>query len=146
MNRRHFGLSLAAAALLAQQLREAVAQDAGRSPSTADTDFAWRMRDAAAAFLASLDEATRKAVSFPLQADQRTSWSNLPVALVPRVGINVGALGLESRRRLHDLIRASTAAKAITRSQRSCAMTTFCGPRSSNTCNTILPGLSLIHI
>src|SRR5262249_46574176 len=97
MNRRHFGLSLAAAALLAQQLREAVAQDAGRSPSTADTDSAWRMRDAATAFLASLDEATRKVVSFPLQADQRTSWSNLPVALVPRVGINVGALGLESR-------------------------------------------------
>src|SRR3989442_1112574 len=53
-------------------------------------------------------EATRRAVSFPIQADQRKSWSNLPVALVPRVGINVGALGLESRRRLHDLLRAST--------------------------------------
>src|SRR6266446_7443355 len=108
MDRRHFGLSLAAAALLAQQLREAVEQGAGQSPSTADTDSAWRMRDAAAAFLESLDEAARKAVSFPPQADQRTSWSNLPVALVPRVGINVGALGLESRRRLHDLLRAST--------------------------------------
>ncbi len=108
MNRRHFGLSLAAATLLAQQLREAVAQGASQSPSTADTDSAWRMRDAATAFLESLDEAARKAVFFPLQADQRTSWSNLPVALVPRVGINVGALGLESRRRLHDLLRAST--------------------------------------
>src|SRR6516225_3368323 len=111
MNRRHFGLSVAAAVLLARQLREAVAQSAGQPPSTGDTDAAWRMRDAAAAFLASLDEATRKAVSFPLEADQRTSWSNLPVALVPRVGMNVGALGLESRRRLHDLIRASTSSQ-----------------------------------
>src|SRR6266571_2408285 len=111
MNRRHFGLSLAAAALLAQQLREAVAQGASQSPSTADTDAAWRVRDAATAFLASLDEATRKAVSFPLEADQRTSWSNLPVALVPRVGVNIGALGVDSRRRLHDLLRASTSSQ-----------------------------------
>src|SRR5215470_5886715 len=111
MNRRHFGLSVAAAVLLAQQLREAVAQSAGQPPSTGDTDAASRMRDAAAAFLASLDEAARKAVSFPLEADQRTSWSNLPVALVPRVGMNVGALGLESRRRLHDLLRASTSSQ-----------------------------------
>src|SRR6266478_4493711 len=111
MNRRHFGLSVATAVLLARQLREAVAQSAGQPPSTADTDAAWRMRDDAAAFLASLDEATRKAVSFPLEADQRTSWSNLPVALVPRVGVNIGALGVDSRRRLHDLLRASTSSQ-----------------------------------
>src|SRR5262252_3383355 len=110
MNRRHFGLSVAAAVLLAQQLREAVAQGAGQ-PSAADTDSAWRMRDTATAFLASLDEAARKAVSFPLEADQRTSWSNLPVALVPRVGVNIGALGVDSRRRLHDLLRASTSSQ-----------------------------------
>src|SRR5262249_47916431 len=111
MNRRHFGLSVAAAVLLAQQLREAVAQAAGRSPSSADTDSASRMRDAATAFLESLDEAARKAVSFPLEADQRTSWSNLPVALVPRVGITVGALDAQSRRRFHDLLRASTSSQ-----------------------------------
>src|SRR5262245_17682982 len=111
MHRRHFGLSLAAAVLLAQQLREAAAQGASQSPSTGETDSAWRMRDAANAFLASLDEAAHKAVSFPLEADQRTSWSNLPVAIVPRVGMNVGALGLESRRRLHDLLRASTSSQ-----------------------------------
>src|SRR6516225_7765793 len=101
MNRRHFGLSVAAAVLLAQQLREAVAQGAGQ-PSAADTDSAWRMRDAATAFLASLDEAARKAVSFPLEADQRTSWSNLPVALVPRVGVNIGAI-----MRHDDILRAA---------------------------------------
>jgi Protein of unknown function (DUF3500) len=111
MHRRQFGLSIAAAVLLAQQLREAVAQGASGPASTADTDSAWRMRDAATAFLASLDAAARKAVSFPLEADQRTSWSNLPVALVPRVGTNVGALGVESRRRLHDLLRASTSSQ-----------------------------------
>ena len=41
MNRRHFGLSMGAAVLLAQQLREAAAQVA---PSTAQTDSAARMR------------------------------------------------------------------------------------------------------
>jgi len=111
MNRRHFGLSVAAAALLAQQLREAVAQGPGQPPSSVDTDSAWRMRDAATAFLESLDDAGRKAVFFPLDAEQRTSWSNLPVAIVPRVGINVGALGVESKRRLHELLRASTSSQ-----------------------------------
>jgi hypothetical protein len=111
MNRRHFGLSVAAAILLAQYLREAIAQETAQSPSGADTHSAWRMRAATAAFIGSLDEAARKAVSFPLEADQRTAWSNLPVALVPRVGISVGALGTESKRRLHDLIRASTSSQ-----------------------------------
>ena len=111
MNRRHFGLGATAAVLLAQQLRQALAQDAGRPASSVDRDSAWRMRDAATAFLESLDAAARKAVSFPLEADQRTSWSNLPVALVPRVGVNVGAIGLQSRRRLHDLLRASTSSQ-----------------------------------
>src|SRR5262245_32016046 len=103
MHRRHFGLSLAAAVLLAQQPPEAVAQGPSGLPSSADTDSAWRMRDAATAFLASLDDAARKAVSFPLEAAQRTSWSNLPVAIVARIGISVGALGVESKRRFHDL-------------------------------------------
>lgn len=111
MHRRHFGLSIGAAVLLAQQLRHAVAQDVSQAASSVDADSAWRMRDAAGAFLDSLDPAARKAVSFPLEGDQRTSWSNLPVALVPRVGISVGALGVESRRRLHDLLRASTSSQ-----------------------------------
>ena len=111
LNRRHFGLSATAAVLLAQQLRQALAQDPGWPTFSVDTDSAWRMRDAATAFLESLDEAARRAVSFPLEADQRTSWSNLPVALVPRVGMNVGALGVQSRRRFHDLLRASTSSQ-----------------------------------
>src|SRR5262245_36103922 len=88
MNRRYFGVSVAAAVLLAQQVRLAVAQDAGQPSSGIDTDAAWRPRDAATGFVESLDEAARKAVSFPLEGDQRTSWSNLPVAIVPRVGIS----------------------------------------------------------
>src|SRR5258707_2065529 len=111
MTGRHLGLSVAAGVLLARQLREAVAQSAGHPPSTADTDAAWRLRDRSSVFLASIGEAARKAVSFPLEADQRTSWSNLPVALVPRVGVNIGALGVDSRRRLHDLLRASTSSQ-----------------------------------
>jgi hypothetical protein len=109
MNRRHFGLSIATAIFLTRQLREAIAQDASQSSSSVDA--ARRMRDAAGAFLESLDEAARRAVSFPLEADQRTSWSNLPVAIVPRIGLSVGALGVESRRRLHDLLRASTSSQ-----------------------------------
>jgi hypothetical protein len=111
MNRRHFGLSMGAALLLAQQLREATSQDASRSGTTVERGSAGRMREAASAFLASLDPAARRAVLFPLDAEQRTAWSNLPVALVARVGINVGALGIESRRRLHDLLRASTSSQ-----------------------------------
>jgi hypothetical protein len=111
LHRRHFGLSVAAAALLAQQLRESFAQAPNTPVSLADTDSAWRMRDAAAAFLASLDEPARKAVSFPLDAGQRTSWSNLPVAIIPRVGTNVGMFGVQSRRAMHDLIRASTSSQ-----------------------------------
>jgi uncharacterized protein DUF3500 len=97
--------------LLAQQLRQAAAQGAGQPPPAADTDSAWRMRDAATAFLESLDEPARKAVLFPLDGDQRTSWSNLPVALVPRIGLSIGALGVQSRRRFYDLLRASTSSQ-----------------------------------
>ena len=111
MNRRYFGLSIAAATFLTRQLREAIAQDASRSSSSADTDSTRRMRDAAAAFLESLDESARNAVSFPLDADQRASWRNLQVAIVPRIGLSVGALGVESRRRLHDLLRAPTSSQ-----------------------------------
>ncbi len=111
MNRRHFGLSVAAAALLAHQMRQAIAQSAGQSPSPLEAAAASRMRDTATAFLKSLDEAGQKAVSFPLDADQRTAWSNLPVALVPRIGMNVGALSDQSRRRLYDLLRTSTSSQ-----------------------------------
>jgi hypothetical protein len=104
-------LTVTAAVLLAQQLRQSLAQTASQPASSADTDSAWRMRDAANAFLASLDETARKAIFFPSEAEQRTAWSNLPVALIPRVGVNVGMLSEQSRRRLHDLIRASTSSQ-----------------------------------
>ena len=67
MNRRHFGLSIATAIFLTRQLREAIAQDASQSSSSVDTDAARRMRDAAGAFLESLDEAARRADTDPDQ-------------------------------------------------------------------------------
>src|SRR6516225_4315606 len=97
MHRRQFALSAAAAVLLADQLRLAVAQGTSQPPSNASAVSAWRMQGAAKAFRETLDDAARKAVSFPLEAPQRTSWSNLPVALVPRVGINVGSLGVDNK-------------------------------------------------
>lgn len=111
MNRRHFGLTVASAALLAQQLRQALAQSASQSSWGVETVLAGRMRDAATAFLETLDQAARKAVSFSLETDQRTSWSNLPVALVPRVGVNIGVLSEQSRRRFYDLLRTSASSQ-----------------------------------
>jgi hypothetical protein len=111
MHRRQFALSAAAAVLLADQLRLAVAQGTSQPPSNASAVSAWRMQGAANAFLETLDDAARKAVSFPLEAPQRTSWSNLPVALVPRVGIKVGSLSVDSKRQFHDLLRASTSSQ-----------------------------------
>jgi len=111
MHRRQFALSVGAAVLLCEQLRQAVAQSPRQPVSSADADSAWRMRDAAIAFLESLDDPMRKAVLFPLEAAQRTSWSNLPVAIVPRVGINVGSLGVDNKRKFHDLLRASTSSQ-----------------------------------
>jgi hypothetical protein len=84
VNRLHFELSVDLAVLLAQQLRLAVAQGASQSSSSVDTDSAWLTRDAATAFLETLDETARRTVSFPLDADQRTSWSNPPVAPIPQ--------------------------------------------------------------
>jgi hypothetical protein len=69
------------------------------------------MREAATAFLNSLSDEQRTTTLFPLNANQRTVWSNLPVGLVPRVGVALGALGQEAKKRAHALMRASTSSQ-----------------------------------
>ena len=62
---------------------------------------------AAHAFLASLDEATRAKIRFDLDAAERAGWSNLPASSVPRAGISVGELSDDQRRLLFDFLASS---------------------------------------
>lgn len=65
------------------------------------------MTAAATAFIETLDADKRKATVFPLFADGRTSWSNLPLIMVHSEGTLLGELNDDQRRALHDLLRAS---------------------------------------
>lgn len=107
MDRRQFAAAVAATILTAAPIAPLLAQGTSRAAHTGTR----RVRDAARAFLAVLDDDARKAVTFPLDSMKRTAWSNLPVSIVPRSGISIGSLTNEGRRRLHDLIRASTSSQ-----------------------------------
>lgn len=68
-----------------------------------------QMAEAAQAFLAALSPEQRTRAQFPFDADTvRTHWSNLPAMFVERGGVRVGDMSDLQRRRLHDLLRAST--------------------------------------
>lgn len=111
MHRRQFTLGvpvIAAAALAIQR----VAAQVPRGPVlSAEAQAAPRMRREAAAFLASLSPDQRRSASFALGAEQRTVWSNLPVSMVPRVGVSFGELGDGSKRCVHALMRASSSSQ-----------------------------------
>ena len=62
---------------------------------------------AAEAFLASFDEATRAEILFDLDASERAAWSNLPAGLVPRAGISVGELSDVQRKLLFEFLASS---------------------------------------
>ncbi len=71
-----------------------------------------RMAGAAREFLVALSPEQRAAAEFPIDADaERTRWSNLPASMVERGGVRVGDLSDLQRRRLHDLLRASTSSQ-----------------------------------
>jgi len=65
------------------------------------------MSEAASAFVATLTEDQAGATVFPLSADARATWSNLPIVMVRPDGLLVGTLSDGQRRALHDLLRAS---------------------------------------
>ena len=91
-------------ALEARPTKAEVAIEAELSPA--------RMAEAAREFLASLSPAHRAAAQFPFEADTaRTSWSNLPASIVARSGARIGDFTDLQRRRLHDLLRASTSSQ-----------------------------------
>ena len=62
---------------------------------------------AAEAFLASLDGATRSGLILDFDARERAGWSNLPASSVSRAGISVGELSDEQRRLLFDFLASS---------------------------------------
>jgi hypothetical protein len=108
MHRRQFILSAPLAAAAGLAIQKAAAQVSLTEAPPAEALAAGRMRHSAAAFLASLTEQQRKSASFQLGAEQRTAWSNLPVGLVPRVGVSLGELDDNAKRHAHALIRSST--------------------------------------
>ena len=111
MHRREFVLTAAIATAVASTIRGAVAQSITRPSNGAEAAGALRMQTSANRLFASLGDAQRQALMFPLAAEECTVWSNLPAANVPRIGIRVGDLGLDSRRHLHELMRASASSQ-----------------------------------
>ena len=82
------------------------------APSAATGTSPQRMADAARNFLADLSPRQREEAGFPFDADtERTRWNNLPASMVTRTGVRLGDLTDEQRRRLHDLLRASTSSQ-----------------------------------
>ena len=67
---------------------------------------------AAEAFLASLDGATRSGVVLDLDARERAGWSNLPASYVSRAGISVGELSDEQRKLLFEFLASSLSEEA----------------------------------
>lgn len=112
MHRRQFTLTVPLIAATALTIRNVAAQAPSSSTFPAvESQAAARMRREAAAFLASLSPDQRRSASFPLGAEQRTIWSNLPVGMVPRVGASLDELADGSRQRAHALLRASSSSQ-----------------------------------
>lgn len=70
-----------------------------------------QMSEAANALIASLNETQRKSATFPLDDAGRTTWSNLPVAMVRPGGLLITDMNGDQRIALHDLLRASTSSQ-----------------------------------
>jgi Protein of unknown function (DUF3500) len=62
------------------------------APALSSVGATPRVVTAANAFLASLDDAQRTAVSFAFNSPQRTGWSNLPGPMFQRKGLRLGDL------------------------------------------------------
>ncbi|MCB9270397.1 MAG: DUF3500 domain-containing protein [Lewinellaceae bacterium] len=62
------------------------------------------LRSASVAFRTSLTEDQVAAIQFPFADSQRVKWTNLPVGLAPRPGLQYGTLSEESKILLHRLL------------------------------------------
>lgn len=66
-----------------------------------------QMAEAARALVATLEPAQREQVVFPMEAETRSNWSNLPTIMVAPPGLMIGAMNDAQRKATHDLLRAS---------------------------------------
>src|SRR5580658_4002025 len=83
----------------------------GLAPAQSSSSIASTIVANANAFLSSLDEGQRSKVLFDFNdAAQRTKWSNLPTAMVPRAGLKMGDLSAPQRKAAMELL-ASTLSK-----------------------------------
>ena len=83
---------IAAVAIDAGQPRGTVAQAQTSSAAAATS----RITAAAHALLATLDDAGRARVQFPLEGPQKTRWSNLPTGIFERQGLRLADLTARS--------------------------------------------------
>lgn len=65
-----------------------------------------RINQAANAFLASLNQDELKKVNYSFQDSVRKKWTNLPVGMVPRPGIQYGSMSDKSRLAFHRVLSA----------------------------------------
>jgi hypothetical protein len=77
------------------------------APLPAAATSAQQMTAAARALLAALDEAELDKALFPLDAQERSHWSNVPYQAHHRPGLKVGGLDRARMLLVHDLLRAS---------------------------------------
>lgn len=83
---RPLGIALLGAALIGSGI--AITHSASaQSPSATSADATSRIVAAANAVLASLDDAGRAKVQFPVEGPQKTRWSNLPSPMFQRQGL-----------------------------------------------------------
>jgi hypothetical protein len=68
---------------------------------------AHQMTEAARALLAVLHDAQLDATLLPLDAEERSHWSNVPYASHQRPGLRLGDLDRDGTMRVHNLLRAS---------------------------------------
>jgi len=68
---------------------------------------AQQMTNAARALLAALDDAELDQTLFPLDAEERSHWSNVPYQAHHRPGLKIGNLDRERMLLVHELLRAS---------------------------------------
>ena len=72
----------------------------------------------AKAFLASLDEKQRAAVSFAFNDEkQRARWSNLPVTMVPRAGLKMGELNAVQKKAAMELLAGALSRRGFEKVQ-----------------------------
>ena len=99
-------------------LAPAADTDTGQShpaePATAEEE-ADALREAAEAFLDSLDADQRDAAQFDLSDPEREAWSNLPIGDFPREGLRLGDMTEAQSTRAWALVGASLSARGMQR-------------------------------